>query len=143
MEYYRLQKTGEGDLVLQIQDEKGLNPTTEAGISRPKEEKDKLSNIINLLNDKFGTDFKNADKIFFDQIEEELFQDSDLKKRALNNPLDNFKYAFEEVFINKLIERMDGNQEIFDKIMENNEFKNEVKDWLTKKIYQRFNDKQE
>ena len=143
LEYYRLQKTGEGDLVLQIQDEKGLNPTTEAGISRPKEEKDKLSNIINLLNDKFGTDFKNADKIFFDQIEEELFQDSDLKKRALNNPLDNFKYAFEEVFINKLIERMDGNQEIFDKIMENNEFKNEVKDWLTKKIYQRFNDKQE
>jgi hypothetical protein len=38
---------------------------------------------------------------------------------------------------------MDSNQEIFDKIMENTEFKNDVKDWLTKKIYQRFNETQE
>jgi len=143
MEYYRLQKIGEGDLVLQVQGEHGLDPTTEAGISRTKDEKEKLSNIINLLNDKFGTDFNDADKLFFDSIEEELFLDEDLKKRALNNPLDNFKYAFEEVFINKLIERMDGNQEIFDKIMVDNEFKNVVKDLLTKKIYQRFNDKKE
>jgi type I restriction enzyme R subunit len=96
-----------------------------------------------VLNDKFGTDFNDADKLFFDQIEEALYLDEDLKKRALNNPLDNFKYAFEEVFINKLIERMGDNQEIFDKIMENTEFRNEVKDLLTKKIYQRFNEKQE
>jgi type I restriction enzyme R subunit len=143
LEYYRLQKIGEGDLVLQVQGEYGLDPITEAGITRPKEEKDRLSNIINVLNEKFGTDFNDADKLFFDQIEEELYQDEVLKKRALNNPLDNFKYAFEEVFINKLIERMDSNQEIFDKIMENTEFKNDVKNWLTKKIYQRFNDQQE
>ena len=143
LEYYRLQKIGEGDLVLQVQGEYGLDPTTEAGISRPKDERDKLSNIIKVLNDKFGTDFNDADKLFFDQIEEALYLDEDLKKRALNNPLDNFKYAFEEVFINKLIERMGDNQEIFDKIMENTEFRNEVKDLLTKKIYQRFNDKQE
>lgn len=143
LDYYRLQKIGEGDLVLQVQGEFGLDPTTEAGIARSKDEKDRLSNIIKLLNDKFGTDFNEADKLFFDQIEEELYQDEELKIRALNNPLDNFKYAFEEVFINKLIERMDGNQEIFDKIMENTEFKNDVKNWLTKKIYQRFNDKHE
>jgi len=35
---------------------------------------------------------------------------------------------------------MEGNQEIFDKIMVNTEFRNDVKSWLTKKIYQRFND---
>ena len=142
LEYYRLQKIAEGDLVLQVQGEFGIDTTTEAGISRPKDEKDKLSNIIKVLNDKHGTDFNDADKLFFEQIEEELYRDEDLKKRALNNPLDNFKYAFEEVFINKLIERMDSNQEIFDKIMENSEFKNDVKDWLIKKIYQRFNEAQ-
>ncbi len=140
LEYYRLQKIADGDLVLQVQGEVGIEPTTEAGISRPKEEKDKLSNIIKVLNDKYGTDFNDADKLFFEQIEEELYQIEDLKRRALNNPIENFKYAFEEVFINKLIERMDSNQEIFDKIMENAEFKNDVKDWLTRKIYQRFNE---
>jgi type I restriction enzyme R subunit len=139
LEYYRLQKLGEGDLVLEIQGEHALTPTTEAGISRDKDEKAKLSDIITKLNSKFGTDFNEADKLFFDQIEEELFQDEDLKKRALNNPLENFKYAFEDVFINKLIERMDSNQEIFEKIMENSEFKNDIKEWLTKKIYDRFN----
>lgn len=140
LEYYRLQKIAEGDLVLQVQGEFGIEPTTEAGISKPKDEKEKLSNIIKILNNKYGTDFKDSDKLFFDQLEEELYQDEDLKKRALNNPIDNFKYAFEEMFINKLIERMDSNQEIFDKIMENAEFKNDVKDWLTQKIYQRFNE---
>lgn len=140
LEYYRLKKIGEGDLVLQIQGEHALNPVTEAGISRPKDEKAKLSDIITVLNEKFGTDFNEADKYFFDSIEEELYLDDDLKKRALNNPLDNFKYAFEEVFINKLIERMDSNQEIFEKIMADSDFKNDVKEWLTKKIYGRFHD---
>jgi type I restriction enzyme, R subunit len=140
LQYYRLQKIGDGELVLEIQGEHALKPTTEAGISRTEDEKERLSNIINVLNDKFGTDFNEADKLFFDQIEAELFLDEDLRKRALNNPRENFKYAFEDVFINKLIERMDSNQEIFEKIMENPEFKNDVKDWLTKKIYERFHD---
>lgn len=53
----------------------------------------------------------------------------------LNNPLKNFRYALEGKFIEKLIERMDANQDIFDKIMENTDSLNDVKDWLTK-IYQ-------
>ena len=141
LEYYRLQKIGEGDLVLQIQGEQALDPTTEAGIKRDKEEKEKLSNIIKLLNDKFGTDFTDADKIFFEQIEQALFENEDLKLRAQNNPIENFKYAFEEAFVQTLIDRMKDNEEIFDKIMVDNEFKSDVKDWLTKKIYQRFNEK--
>lgn len=141
LEYYRLQKIGDGDLVLQIQGQYGLDPVTEAGISRAKDEKAKLSDIIAVLNDKYGTEFNDADRLFFEQIEEELYNNEDLELRAKNNPIENFKYAFDEVFINKLIERMDSNQEIFDKIMENNEFKNDVKEWLTRKIYERFNRK--
>lgn len=143
LEYYRLQKIAEGDLVLQVHGEHSLDPTTEAGISRPKDEKDKLSNIIRLLNDKFGTDFTEADRLYFEQIEQALYENEELKVRAKNNPIENFKYAFEEVFIQTLIDRMDANQDIFEKIMENSEFKQDVKDWLTKKIYQRFNESEE
>ena len=140
LEYYRLQKIAEGDLVLQVQGEHGLGPVTEAGISRQKDEKDKLSNIINLLNEKYGFDFTDQDRLYFEQIEQALFENDDLKIRAKNNPIENFKYAFDEVFIQALIDRMDANQEIFDKIMVNSEFKQDVKEWLTKKIYQRFNE---
>lgn len=140
LEYYRLQKVAEGDLVLQLQGEFGLKPTTEAGISRPKDEKERLSNIINLLNNKYGTEFTDADKLYFEQIEQALFENDELKIRAQNNPIENFKYAFEEVFIQTLIDRMKENEEIFDKLMGNNDFRDDVKDWLTKKIYQRFNE---
>jgi type I restriction enzyme, R subunit len=136
---YRLQKIGEGDLVLQVQGEHSLDPTKEVGISRPKDEKDRLSNIINVLNDKYGTEFTDADKLYFEQLEQALYENEDLKTRAQNNPIENFKYTFEEVFIQTLIDRMDANQEIFDKIMENNDFKADVKNWLTKKIFNRFN----
>jgi type I restriction enzyme R subunit len=140
LEYYRLQKIAEGDLVLQVQGEYGLDPTTEAGISKPKEEKDKLSNILNILNDKYGTEFTDADKLYFEQLEQALFENDELKLRAQSNPIENFKYAFEEVFIQTLIDRMKDNEEIFDKIMVDNDFKTDVKDWLTKKIYKRFNE---
>ncbi len=139
LEYYRLQKIGEGDLVLQVQGQHALDPTTEAGIKKEKEEKEKLSNIINVLNTKYGTQFSDADKLYFDQIEQALFENDELKIRAKSNPIENFKYAFEEVFIQTLIDRMKDNEEIFDKIMEDTDFKNDVKDWLTRKIYKRFN----
>ncbi len=143
LEYYRLQKIAEGDLVLQVQGEYGLNPVTEAGISRPKDEKDKLSNIITLLNEKYDFDFTDQDRLYFEQIEQALFENDELKIRARNNPIENFKYAFDEVFIQTLIDRMDANQEIFDKIMVNNEFKQDIKEWLTKKIYDRFKESKE
>ena len=138
LEYYRLQKIAEGDLVLQVQGKHELDPVTEAGIGREKEEKDKLSNIISLLNDKYSFDFTDQDRLYFEQIEQALYENDELKIRAINNPIENFKYAFNEVFIQTLIDRMDANQEIFDKIMVNSEFKDDVKNWLTRKIYDRF-----
>jgi type I restriction enzyme, R subunit len=140
LEYYRLQKIGEGDLVLKVMGEYGLDPATEAGIGREKEVKDKLSNILTLLNEKYGTEFTEADRLYFEQIEEALFENDELKLRAQNNPLENFKYAFEEAFIQILIDRMKDNEEIFDKIMTNTDFGREVKEWLTKRIYRRFNE---
>lgn len=139
LEYYRLQKVTEGDLVLQVQSEYGLDPASEAGLRQAEEEKAKLSDIIHLLNTHFGTDFTNADRLYFDQIAEYFLQDEDLEKRAQNNPLDNFRYAVDDVFFDKLIERMDSNQDIFDKVMSDNEFRSEFKHWLTNNIYKRFN----
>lgn len=52
--------------------------------------------------------------------------------------IQNFKYGFENVFLTKLIERMDLNQDIFTKIIDDKEFGNAVKDWLLGKVYYRF-----
>ncbi len=50
------------------------------------------------LPDKFNT-IEYPDKLFFDQIEEELIADETLSKQAKTNTIDNFKYGFQDVFI--------------------------------------------
>lgn len=139
LEYYRLQKVAEGALVLQVQGEYGLDPTTDAGLRRAEEEKTRLSDIIRIMNDRFGADFTDADRLYFDQMAEYFMQDEDLAKRAKSNPLENFKYAVDDVFFDKLIERMEANQDIFDKVMENAEFRQEFKIWLTNRLHKQFN----
>lgn len=139
LEYYRLQKIKEGSIELQKGEEGELSGTTEAGLKRAKDEEALLSEIINVLNDRFGTEFEEADKLFFDQIEAELMDDETLQTQARVNKIDTFKYAFEDLFIAKLIDRMDQNQEIFEKILEDKIFGNVVKELMMKKVYKKMN----
>ncbi|MEZ4601217.1 MAG: DEAD/DEAH box helicase family protein [Syntrophotaleaceae bacterium] len=140
LEYYRLQKISDGSIELQKDEVGELDGLSEAGIKRSMEEKAVLSEIIDILNERFGTNFEQADKLFFDQIEAELVLDETLKTQAQANKIDTFKYAFEDQFLSKLIERMDQNQEIFEKIVEDNAFGGLVKEWMLKKVYIKLKD---
>lgn len=140
LEYYRLQKIKEGSIELEKGEEGELSGTSEAGLKRAKDEEALLSEIINVLNDQFGTEFEEADKLFFDQIEAELMEDETLQTQAKVNKIDTFKFAFDDKFVDKLIGRMDQNQEIFEKILEDKAFGDLVKQLMMKKIYRRMNE---
>ncbi|MGB3061053.1 MAG: type I restriction endonuclease [Anaerolineae bacterium] len=137
LEYYRLQKLKEGRIELQKGVEAPLDPLGDAGDRKEKDVHAKLSEIIDILNKRFGTEFTEADRYFFSQIEEELIRDERLSQQARSNSIDNFRYGFEEAFLAKLIDRMDANQEIFGRIMDDEEFGTVVRDWMLKKIYSR------
>lgn len=139
LEYYRLQKIKEGAIVLQPGEEGQLSGTSEAGLKRAKEEEALLSEIINVLNDRFGTEFEEADKLFFDQIESELMEDETLQVQAKVNKIDTFKLVFYDKFIDKIIGRMDQNQEIFEKILSDQDFGDLVKELMMHKIYRQLN----
>ena len=140
LEYYRLQKIAEAGIILEPQNEVGLPNITEAGISRlGTEDQAPLSEIIDLLNQRFGTEFNEADKLFFRQIEEELLNDPTLSLQARNNSIDNFKYGFMEAFETKLLDRMDQNREIFERMFDDREFGDIVKDWMLRKVFNTFN----
>lgn len=139
LEYYRLQKIAEHNILLDSKGVYELEGGGEAGIRLTKEEKANLSEIIDVLNKRFQTEFNTADKLFFDQIEEDLVEHSGLKEQAKSNPIENFKFGFEELFLDKLISRMEQNQDIFSKMMDDKEFGNVVKGYMLKKVYQRLN----
>ena len=140
MEYYRLEKIKEGNINLQKDSGITIKPISEAGTKKDKDEFGRLSEIIKLLNDRFGTDFTEADRLFFDQIEEEMILDEKLGVQAKSNTIDNFKYGFEDIFLNKLVDRMDQNQDIFNKIMEDKPFAKVVKDYLIRRVYKKLNE---
>ena len=137
LEYYRLQKIAEHRIVMESQGIYELDGGGQGGIRMTKEEQANLSEIIEVLNKKFQTEFNAADKLFFDQIEEELVIHSGLKEQALNNPIENFKFGFDELFLDKLIIRMEQNQDIFTKMMDDREFGNLVKSYMLTKVYNR------
>ncbi|WP_034893726.1 type I restriction endonuclease subunit R [Gillisia sp. Hel_I_29] len=139
LEYYRLQKIAEQNINLVSEGESHLDGGGEAGIRKPRDEEGQLSEIIEVLNQRFGTEFNNADKLFFDQMETELAQDKKLSAQAKSNSIENFKFGFEDAFMDKLIGRMEQNQDIFTKIMDDKEFGVLVKNYLLKRVYNQLN----
>lgn len=135
LDYYRLQKISEGDIVLAIQGETGVKPPTETGLTKEKEEKGKLSEIIQVLNDRFGTDFTEADKLFLDQIKEECLNDEKLIQQALTNTEQNFALGLQDTFQDRAIDRMDSNSTFFEKIMENPAMRSVIVQAMAKELY--------
>ncbi|KPA19379.1 Restriction endonuclease, type I, R subunit/Type III, Res subunit [Candidatus Magnetomorum sp. HK-1] len=140
MEYYRIDKTNETPIVMEKMAAYKLQPATEAGMRRKKDDdKSFLSEIIQIINDKFGTDFTETDRLFFEQIVEACVSDEILKVQARVNSLDNFRFPFEESYNDKIIERMDQNQDIFNRLMEGGDFASVVLNTIMKEVYRRLN----
>jgi type I restriction enzyme R subunit len=137
LEYYRLQKIAEQSIFMESQSVYELDGGGQAGLRLTKEDEANLSEIIEVLNKKFQTEFNTADKLFFDQIEEDMVLDEKLMEQAKNNPIENFKFGFDDMFMDKLIGRMDQNQDIFTKMMDDKEFGGLVKGYMLKKVYER------
>jgi type I restriction enzyme R subunit len=94
-----------------------------------------LSSIVEQLNDRFGTDFTDADKLLFDQFEAEWVADGELSDQAQSNTIENFALAFEKKFMSTIVTRMDANSEIFKKILDDDDFSEFVRDVYLKKVY--------
>ncbi|MCB9221544.1 MAG: type I restriction endonuclease subunit R [Ignavibacteria bacterium] len=139
LSYYRIQKLQEGSITLQYGEKGELSGTTEAGISSEKEEFAPLSTIIELANERFGTEFDEADQLFVEQVILDLINDELLQTQARVNKIDTFKFAFDELAIDKMVERMSQNEEVFNRITGNIDFKNFIFEHMRKDVYQRIN----
>ena len=95
----------------------------------------RLSELIDILNERFGTDFTQADQLFFDQIQEEAIESETLRKAAASNSKADFRYVFEKAFEGLVIDRMDGNEDIFGKLMSDGEFRRLAMEHMLHKVY--------
>lgn len=134
LQYYRLQKISEGQIDLNAGEGQALKGPSEVGTGQDDQEI-RLSELIDILNERFGTDFTQADQLFFDQIQEEAMENEDLQKAAAANSKEDFRYVFDKAFEGLVIDRMEGNEEIFVKLMADGEFRKLATEHLLSKIY--------
>lgn len=130
-------RTGEHTIELEGSDTPMKSFTGGDGIETTEEEKGRLSEVIEILNERFGMDLDEADKLYFDQIEETLVGSNELKEQAQANEIENFRFGFEQKFEAAVVDRQSANEELFKKLMDDPEFNAAVKDLLLKKVYER------
>jgi len=137
LEYYRLQKISEGSISLRHGEARPLDGQTEVGSGLDRTQPVPLSQLIDLVNERFGTDFTQADQLFFDQIVEAAMADDGLRQAAAVNPGDKFELVFKHLIENLFVERMDQNEEIFVRFMNDLPFQKVVTAWMASEAYQR------
>lgn len=137
LDYYRLQKISEGSISLREDTARALDGPTEVGTGIVRKEPVSLSRLIDIVNERFGTDFNQADQLFFDQIVEAAMADEALKQAAAVNPEDKFKLVFKNLLESLFVERMDQNEELFARFMNDAAFQKVVTGWLASEAYKR------
>lgn len=137
LEYYRLQKISEGSISLREGQARALDGPTEVGSGLVRADEVPLSQLIDLVNERFGTDFNQADQLFFDQIVEAAITDDGLRQAAAVNPEDKFELVFRNLLERLFVERMDQNEEIFVRYMNDAPFREIVGRWMASQAYKR------
>jgi type I restriction enzyme R subunit len=137
LEYYRLQKISEGSISLREGEVKPLDGPKEVGSGIVRAEPVALSQLIDLVNDRFGTEFNQADQLFFDQMVEAAVNDVGLRQAAAVNPEDKFELVFRNLLERLFVERMDQNEEIFVRYMNDAQFRDIVTGWMASQAFKR------
>jgi type I restriction enzyme R subunit len=114
----------------------GIKSPTAVGTGKAKDENKPLSEIIEVLNERFGTDFTNEDRLFFEQIKEKACTDERIIQTAHANPLDKFELGIKKFIESLMMQRMSENDEIVTRYMDDEAFQKTVFPLLAKDIYE-------
>ncbi len=136
LQFYRLQRIYSGEIALTQGEPEGVKSPTNVGTGKAKDEKVPLSEIIDILNERFATNFTEEDRLFFEQIREKASKDPQVIQTALANPLDKFQLGIRKFIESAMVQRLDENDKIVTRYMEDPEFQNAAFPILAKAIFE-------
>jgi type I restriction enzyme R subunit len=135
LQYYRLERVSSGAISLEDGEPGTVKSPVNVGTGKPKDEKVPLSEIIDVLNERFGTNFSEEDRLFFQQIKERACKDDRVVQTALANPFDKFELGIRKLIEDFMIERMAENDKIVTRYMADREFQGSALPILAKEIF--------
>lgn len=137
LKFFRLQQMGEGAIDLSEGEADPLKGPTDVGTAREKDADVTLSTLVDKLNERFGTDFTEADQLFFDSVRATAERDEKIVEAAKANNEANFSAFFGRVLDDLFIQRMEGNDDIFNRVMSDTQFRRAAQEHLAREVYDR------
>jgi type I restriction enzyme R subunit len=136
LQYYRLERVFSGAIMIKEGETRYVKGPSDVGTGKAKDEKAPLSEIIAVLNERFGTQFSEEDRLFFEQIKEKACNSDQIVKTAMANPLDKFELGIRKQIEDLMIERMGDNDKIVTRYMSDQEFQGSAFPILAKEIFE-------
>lgn len=137
LEYYRLEKNFDGEINLEPSQTGFRAITGEAG--RKEKKKDPLTDLIDTVNKKYGTNFTDMDKVLL-QIQNDYASKPQWKNYARNNDHNTFMLLFEQDFPEMAANRYETNDEFFLKMFSNKEMMQQIMLGVGTALYQSLTD---
>lgn len=105
-------------------------------LSDPEEER--LSQIIARLNERFGTDWTEEDRLVFEAAAGDLISDVEIQNQAVNNDEDTFRtHVFPARYEKALLSRIDRNSDLIYAYLDSDELQAEVMDIFAVNVQRR------
>lgn len=104
------------------------------------EEIERLSQIIRELNERFGTDFTEEDRVFIQQLEDKLAGDPSLTASVRTNTPENARLTFDLVVNDRLQDMVETNFKFYKRVTDDREFGKFFLNWLFERFRSRVAD---
>ena len=131
---YRLQFTGSG--AIGPGEGRELAPPSPGG-RKADETYVSLSELIKLFNERFATDFTEADMLLPEAVHLDMLADDKLAEQAKVNTPANFRIVYEDAYKDALFDRKDRNEEVFLKLVDDNELLKALMDAYFQSTYKK------
>ena len=144
LEYYRLDKTFEGNIVFESQrDYEVLENSKNLDVDKGRDPKAELLEvIIENINSTYSGFFTEGDKVIVETLYTKILEkDRELKRYAKKSNIEVFNSKFDEIFGKVALECYNEQVEAFKKIFENKDFYNLIMATLGKEAYKGFRNK--
>ena len=137
LKFYRLQKISEGSIALEPATPGTLKGPSDVGTGRVEDEQVPLSRVVDVLNERFGTEFTVADELFWDQVRADATADESVRDAGEANTIDNFAHIFDRKLEEIVIGRMDRNTDQVVRFLDNPEVRELVTRLMRNQVYSR------
>lgn len=134
--HLRMEKSWAGSAALDVDD--GEVVTIYGGGGRkPLVEEVPLSEVIQRINDRFGTHISDTDRLFVDQVADDIVGDEHVQAQALANDEHTFGVGFDKTWLGALTGRLSANEKFAFELLDNEDLRAALLDEYRPDIYKR------